>query len=97
MRNWKRPAGPADLSFYRDPAERLRHGTGRQHRRPAGQKQLLTIARAMVQDNPMLILDEGHLFGGHRTELITIKAMDQLTEHRTSFCDCPPPVHHQER
>lgn len=51
----------------------------------AGQKQLLTIARAMVQDNPMLILDEATSSVDTRTELITQKAMDQLTEHRTSF------------
>ena len=51
----------------------------------AGQKQLLTIARAMVQDNPMLILDEATSSVDTRTELITPRAMDQLTEHRTSF------------
>lgn len=51
----------------------------------AGQKQLLTIARAMIQNNPMLILDEATSSVDTRTELITQKAMDQLTEHRTSF------------
>ena len=51
----------------------------------AGQKQLLTIARAMVQNNPMLILDEATSSVDTRTELITQRAMDQLTEHRTSF------------
>ena len=51
----------------------------------AGQKQLLTIARAMVQNNPMLILDEATSSVDTRTELITQKAMDQLTQHRTSF------------
>lgn len=51
----------------------------------AGQKQLFTIARAMVQNNPMLILDEATSSVDTRTELITQKAMDQLTEHRTSF------------
>ena len=51
----------------------------------AGQKQLFTIARAMVQDNPMLILDEATSSVDTRTELITQRAMDQLTEHRTSF------------
>ena len=51
----------------------------------AGQKQLLTIARAMIQDNPMLILDEATSSVDTRTELITQKAMDRLTEHRTSF------------
>ena len=51
----------------------------------AGQKQLLTIARAMIQGNPMLILDEATSSVDTRTELITQKAMDRLTEHRTSF------------
>ncbi len=51
----------------------------------AGQKQLLTITRAMLQDNPMLILDEATSSVDTRTELITQRAMDQLTEHRTSF------------
>ena len=51
----------------------------------AGQKQLFTIARAMVQNNPMLILDEATSSVDTRTELITQKAMDQLTQHRTSF------------
>lgn len=51
----------------------------------AGQKQLLTIARAMIQDNPMLILDEATSSVDTQTELITQKAMDRLTEHRTSF------------
>ncbi len=51
----------------------------------AGQKQLLTIVRAMVQNNPMLILDEATSSVDTRTELITQQAMDRLTEHRTSF------------
>ena len=51
----------------------------------AGQKQLLTIARAMIQDNPMLILDEATSSVDTRTEMITQRAMDQLTRHRTSF------------
>ncbi len=51
----------------------------------AGQKQLLPIARAMIQDNPMLILDEATSSVDTQTELITQKAMDRLTEHRTSF------------
>lgn len=51
----------------------------------AGQKQLLTIARAMLQDNPMLILDEATSSVDTRTEQITQRAMDRLTEHRTSF------------
>lgn len=50
-----------------------------------GQKQLLTIARAMVQDAPILILDEATSSVDTRTELIVQKAMDQLMEGRTSF------------
>lgn len=51
----------------------------------AGQKQLFTIARAMIQNSPMLILDEATSSVDTRTEIITQKAMDQLTEKRTSF------------
>jgi ATP-binding cassette subfamily B protein len=51
----------------------------------AGQKQLMTIARAMIQNSPMLILDEATSSVDTRTEVITQQAMDQLTEHRTSF------------
>ena len=51
----------------------------------AGQKQLLTIARAMLQNAPMLILDEATSSVDTRTELIIQRAMDALTEGRTSF------------
>ena len=51
----------------------------------AGQKQLLTIARAMLQNAPMLILDEATSSVDTRTELIIQKAMDELTKNRTSF------------
>lgn len=50
-----------------------------------GQKQLLTIARAMLQDTPMLILDEATSNVDTRTEVLIQKAMDKLTEGRTSF------------
>lgn len=50
-----------------------------------GQKQLLTIARAMIQNTPMLILDEATSNVDTRTEEIIQKAMDKLTENRTSF------------
>lgn len=50
-----------------------------------GQKQLLTIARAMVRNSPMLILDEATSSVDTRTELQIQKAMDKLTEGRTSF------------
>ncbi len=51
----------------------------------AGQKQLLTIARAMLQNSPMLILDEATSSVDTRTEAIIQKAMDELTKDRTSF------------
>lgn len=50
-----------------------------------GQKQLLTIARAMVQDAPILILDEATSSVDTRTEELIQKAMDGLTVGRTSF------------
>lgn len=50
-----------------------------------GQKQLLTIARAMIQDAPLLILDEATSSVDTRTEQLVQKAMDGLTEGRTSF------------
>lgn len=51
----------------------------------AGQKQLLTIARAMIQNAPMLILDEATSSVDTRTEILIQTAMDRLTEGRTSF------------
>lgn len=51
----------------------------------AGQKQLITIARAMVQNNPMLILDEATSSVDTRTEILIQEAMDKLTQNRTSF------------
>ncbi len=51
----------------------------------AGQKQLLTIARAMVENAPMLILDEATSSVDTRTEILIQKAMDALTKNRTSF------------
>ena len=51
----------------------------------SGQKQLLTIARAMLQNAPMLILDEATSSVDTRTELLIQRAMDKLTENRTSF------------
>lgn len=50
-----------------------------------GQKQLLTIARGMVEDAPFLILDEATSNVDTRTEELVQKAMDKLTEGRTSF------------
>lgn len=51
----------------------------------AGQKQLVTIARAMTENAPMLILDEATSNVDTRTEILIQKAMDSLTKGRTSF------------
>lgn len=51
----------------------------------AGQRQLITIARAMVQNSPMLILDEATSSVDTRTEVLIQQAMDKLTQNRTSF------------
>ena len=50
-----------------------------------GQKQLLTIARAMVENAPMLILDEATSSVDTRTEQLIQTAMDKLTKGRTTF------------
>ncbi len=51
----------------------------------AGQKQLLTIARGIIQNSPLLILDEATSSVDTRTERLVQAAMDRLTEGRTSF------------
>ena len=51
----------------------------------AGQKQLITIARAMIENAPLLILDEATSSVDTRTEIQIQEAMDKLTEGRTSF------------
>jgi len=51
----------------------------------AGQRQLLTIARGMIQNAPFLILDEATSNVDTRTEELVQKAMDKLTEGKTSF------------
>lgn len=51
----------------------------------AGQRQLLTIARAMVENAPMIILDEATSSVDTRTEVLVQQAMDRLTHGRTSF------------
>ena len=51
----------------------------------AGQKQLLTIARGMIKDAPLLILDEATSNVDTRTEELVQDAMDKLTNGRTSF------------
>lgn len=51
----------------------------------AGQKQLLTIARAMIENSPLLILDEATSSVDTRTEVLVQQAMDKLMMGRTSF------------
>jgi len=51
----------------------------------AGQKQLMTIARALIQNHPMVILDEATSSVDTRTEKLVQEAMDKLTRGRTSF------------
>lgn len=51
----------------------------------AGQKQLITIARAMIENAPLLILDEATSSVDTRTEMAVQRAMDKLTHGRTSF------------
>lgn len=51
----------------------------------AGQKQLLTIARAMLENKPFLILDEATSSVDTRTEELVQNAMDELTKNKTSF------------
>ena len=51
----------------------------------AGQKQLLTIARAMIKNSPMMILDEATSSVDTKTERKIQAAIDKLTEKRTSF------------
>ena len=51
----------------------------------AGQKQLLTIARAIIQDSPMLILDEATSSVDTRLETLIQNAMDYISANRTSF------------
>ena len=51
----------------------------------AGQKQLLTIARTMIANRPMIILDEATSSVDTRTEVLLQKAMDKVMEGRTSF------------
>ena len=51
----------------------------------SGQRQLLTIARGMIEDSPFLILDEATSNVDTRTEELVQKAMDKLTKGKTSF------------
>ncbi len=51
----------------------------------SGQKQLLTIARSMIEDKPFIILDEATSNVDTRTEKLVTSAMDRLTKNKTSF------------
>jgi ABC-type bacteriocin/lantibiotic exporters, contain an N-terminal double-glycine peptidase domain len=51
----------------------------------AGEKQLLTIARAMLVESPMLILDEATSSVDTRTEVLIQQAMERLMKNKTSF------------
>ena len=51
----------------------------------AGQRQLLTLARGMIEDSPLLILDEATSNVDTRTEELVSSVMDKLMEGRTSF------------
>ena len=66
---------PGGLDFY----------VGNESSISGGQKQLLTIARAMAENSPLLILDEATSNVDTRTEEVIQRAMDKLTEGRTSF------------
>ena len=59
-----------------------------------GQKQLLTIARALLKDAPLLILDEATSSVDTRTEELIQKAMDCLIGRENFLCYCPPLVNH---
>ena len=63
----------------------------------AGQKQLLTIARAMLQNAPMLILDEATSSVDTRTELLIQRAMDRADGGPHELRHRPPPLDDQKR
>ncbi|MCD8040356.1 MAG: ABC transporter ATP-binding protein/permease [Clostridia bacterium] len=66
---------PGGLDYYMESGDEL----------SGGQKQLVTIARAMIENAPMLILDEATSNVDTRTEELIQTAMDNLTKGRTSF------------
>ena len=74
------------LKFYLDTLpDGLDTVIGEQSEISAGQRQLITIARAMAKDAPVLILDEATSSIDTRTELLIQKALDALVKGRTSF------------
>ena len=60
-----------------------------------GQKQLLCIARVMLLDPPMLILDEATSNIDTMTELRVQKAFAAMVKGRTELCGCAPSIYHQ--
>ena len=72
-------------SFYSDSAEGLRDDHRIETELSQGQQQLLTIARAILADPAILILDEATSSVDTRTEQMIQTAMDTLTKNRTSF------------
>ena len=62
-----------------------------------GQRQLLTIARSIVQDAPMMILDEATSSVDTRTEQLIQRGMDELTAGQDLLRHRPPAVHHPQR
>lgn len=76
----------ANLSHYVNSLpERYNHILDDETNLSGGQKQLLTIARAMLEDSPILILDEATSNVDTRTEILIQNAMDSLSKGKTSF------------
>ena len=59
-----------------------------------GQRQLLTIARAILADPGILILDEATSSVDTRTEVLIQKAMQELMQNRNLLCDCASALHY---
>ncbi len=62
-----------------------------------GQRQLLTIARVVLRDPPIIILDEATSSVDTRTEIEIGKAMQALMRGADQLCNRPPAVHHRGR
>ncbi len=82
--SWLRQSRPM-RPLRADPAQRLRYRHWFRKRTVTGQQQLLTIARAILADPTILILDEATSSVDTRTEQMIQTAMDRLTQGRTSF------------
>ena len=73
------------FGFIEKLPNKFEHVLGENTNISQGQKQLLTIARAMIQNAPMLILDEATSSVDTRTENLIQEAMDKLSKNKTSF------------